>query len=73
MKASGIAGHTFYLFIFHSFIYLAAPGLSCRVQDIRCGMRDLQLWHANFYLWHVGSSSPIWDQTRGPCSGSAQS
>ena len=42
----------------HTFVYLAAPRLSC-------GTRDLQS-----SLQHVGSSSLTKDQTQSPCSGS---
>ena len=41
------------------FIYLAALGL-------RCGMQDLQ-------LWQVGSSSLTRDRTQAPCLGSRES
>ena len=42
---------------------MAALGLSCGIQDLRCGMQDVLLWHTDFSLvvahslslGHVGS------------------
>ena len=42
------------IILFCIFIYVAASGLSC-------GMQDLYLQHANSQLQHVGSSSPTRD------------
>ena len=56
-----------YLFI------LAVPGLSCGMQDLRCGVWASQLWHADSQLWHVGSSSLTRDRTWAPCIGSVES
>ena len=33
-------------FFYYLFIYLAVSGLSCSMQDLRCGTRDLSLWCA---------------------------
>ena len=48
------------------FIYLAASGLCC-------GMQDLQPRHANSWLRHVGSSSLTRSQAQAPCIGSTES
>ena len=53
-------------FLIVIFIYLAALGLSC-------SMQDLQLQHSNTQLQHVGSSSLMRDQTQAPCTGRAES
>ena len=55
-----------YLFILKIFIYLAAPSLCCRTQD-------LQLRHANSLLQHVECSSLTRDRTQAPCIWSAES
>ena len=49
----------FFFFFFLIFIYLAAPGLSCSIQDLQ--------------LQHVGSSSLTRDQTWALCIGSVKS
>ena len=49
-----------FVFLKYLFIYLVAPGLSCGLQTLSCGMR-------------VGSSSLTPDRTWTPCVGSAES
>ena len=43
---------------FFKFIYLAALGLNCDVQDLS--------------LWHVGSSPLTRDRTQAPCIGNSE-
>ena len=46
----------FLIFKKYLFIYLAASGPSCGMQDPRCGTRDPSLRRAGSPLWHVGFS-----------------
>ena len=67
------------IYLFVCLFVLAALGLSCGIQDLRCGMWDPLLWHAGSFVaacgifscgMHAGSSSPTRDRTRAPCIGS---
>ena len=61
--------HLFVLFLKNIYLFIsAAPGLSCGMRALRCGMRDLFSCGV-----HVGSSSPTRDRTRAPCIGSVES
>ena len=51
---------------------LAAPGLSCSMWDLLCGMFSCGTWDLSCGM-HVGSSSPTRDRTRAPCIGSVAS
>ena len=56
------------LSLFFFFNILAAPGLSCGMQEsFSWGMQDLSC------SMHVGSSSLTRDQTQAPCIGSTES
>ena len=48
----GKSQHAVFLFLF-----LAALGLSCSMQDLCCGMQDLSLRCVGSSLWHTGFSS----------------
>ena len=63
------------LFLIFIHLYLAAPGLSCRSQDLcpHCSMWDLRLWPMNSQLQHMASSSLPRDGTWAPCIGSVES
>ena len=65
-----------YLFIL--FMYLAAPGLSCGMQTLRCsrfptrppalGMRNLSHWTTREVLGHLFECCPLCDQENGVSS-----
>ena len=61
-----IEGMHFIFFKKYLFIYLAALGLSCGTQDLRCGMWDLLLWHVGFSLVVACSFSLSSCGTRAP-------
>ena len=54
-EPSFVWGHLFVL-IFIIYLFLAASGLSCGMQDLHCGMWDFSLQHVGSSLQHTGFS-----------------